>query len=170
MEAFSAVVCSTQALVYSVTVVKSLTKLRNTLKHGGGFLRDEEASVNYLQEIITQFIPKEQTALDRGLESLLESINNTVESLLVLLDQQKPLSVVLLLVIRRAEVNESLALLERKKNTLTLYLAAQNSAAIASLSAGALLQPTQALEMPRHYKSQSEVFITAYDYFFTLTV
>ncbi len=54
MEGFSAFVCSAQALTYALSVVKSLTELRNALKYGRGYLRDEQAGVIHLQEIVIQ--------------------------------------------------------------------------------------------------------------------
>jgi len=157
MEGFSAFVCSAQALTYALSVVKSLTELRNALKYGRGYLRDEQAGVIHLQEIVIQLIPKDATRLDPGFESLLESISTTVNSLLRLFKQQSRLQVAVLLVIRRAEVHDSFALLERKKNTLNLYLTAQNSAAIASLKTGAISRTTRSSSMSPHSHSSSQV-------------
>lgn len=134
MDGFSALVCGAQAFQYALSVVKSLSELRTALKYGGGYLRDEQASVIHLREIIIQLIPKDKKGLDPGFESHLKSIDTAVSRLLRLLEQQRPLQATVLLVIRRAEVHDSFALLERKKATLNLYLTAQNTAAIKSLT------------------------------------
>ena len=133
MDGFSAFVCGAQAFQYALSVVKSLSELRNALKYGGGYLRDEQAGVIHLREIIIQLIPEDKRGLDPGFQSHLKSIDTAVSSLLRLLRQQRRLQVAVLLVIRRAEVQDSFALLERKKTTLNLYLTAQNTAAITSL-------------------------------------
>ena len=157
MDVFSAFVCSAQAFQYALSIVKSLFELRNALKVGGGYLRDEQAGVIHLREIIIQLIPKDKTRLDPDFESHLKSIDIAVSSLLRLLQQQKRLQVVILLVIRRAEVRESFAVLERKKATLNLYLTAQNTAAIASLTSSASFGTTPSTIMPKHSQSYSEV-------------
>ena len=152
MDGLSAVVCSAQALQYILSVVKSLSELRNALKYGGGHLRDEQAGVIHLQEIIIQLIPKEKKGLDPGFQSHLKSIDIAVSRLLRLLHQQGRLQVAVLLVIRRAEVQDSFALLERKKTTLNLYLTAQNTAAITSLI-------TKSTIMSPHSQCSVKVFL-----------
>lgn len=117
------------------------------MKYGPDFLHDEQASVSHLEEIIIQLIPKDETRLDPGLGSLLQSIKTTVDTLLALFKHQKRRQLVVLLVLRRAEVNESFASLERKKNTSILYLTAQNSAAIASLKTELSPSSTEILNM-----------------------
>ena len=145
MDVFSATLCSAQALAYALSVIKSLTECHLALRHGCGFLCDQQASVGHLQEILTQL--KDRTRLDPSLRSLLESINTTVHDLLLLVKQRKPHQLLVLLVIRRTEVNESFALLERKKSTLNLYLTTQTSFAIASLKTLILPHATKGLEM-----------------------
>ena len=145
MDVFSATLSSAQALAYALSVVKSLTECHAALRYGRGYLCDEQANVGHLQEIITQL--KHRSILDPYLRSLLQSINSTVHDLLLLVNQRKRLQLVILLVIRRTEVNESFALLERKKNTLILYLTTQNSITIASLRTGNLPRSTKNLEM-----------------------
>ncbi|KAI9707807.1 MAG: hypothetical protein M1836_000769 [Candelina mexicana] len=156
MEGFSAFVCSAQAFQYALSVVKSLSELRNALKYGGGFLRDEQAGVIHLREIIIQLIPKDKTRLDPGFESHLNSISSAVSRLLRLLQQQRRLQVAVLLVIRRSEVQDSFALLERKKSTLNLYLTAQNTAAIASLTISASSETTPSTIMSPQSHSSAE--------------
>lgn len=162
MDAFSAVICGAQALGYALSAVKSFAQLRTALKYGRDFLRDEQANVVHLQEIVVQLIPKDQTRRDRGLDPLLQSISTTLDSLLALFKQQKRRQLVSLLVVRRAEVNESFALLERKKNTLILYLTARNSATIDSFKTGVFSQSTDLPEMPRHPKPYYVVRMIAY--------
>lgn len=157
MDGFSAFVCGAQAFQYTLSVVKSLSELRNALKYGGGYLRDEQATVIHLREIIVQLIPNDKTGLDPGFASHLESISTAVSGLLRLLQQQKRLQVAVLLVIRRAEVNDTFALLERKKTTLNLYLTAQNTAAIASLTTSASSGTTTSTIMSPHSHSSSQV-------------
>ena len=157
MDGFSAFVCGAQAFQYALSVVKSLSELRNALKYGGGYLRDEQAGVIHLREIIIQLIPKDKIGLDSGFESHLKSIDTAVSRLLQLLQQQRRLQVAVLLVIRRAEVHDSFALLERKKTTLNLYLTAQNTAAIASLKTSALSRTTPSTIMSPLSRSSSEV-------------
>ena len=157
MDGFSAFVCSAQAFQYALSVVKSLSELRNALKYGGDYLRDEQAGVIHLREIVIQLIPKDKTRLDPGFESHLKSISTAVSRLLRLLQQRRRLQVAILLVIRRAEVYDSFALLERKKTTLNLYLTAQNTAAIASLATSASPGTTSSTIMSPHSDSSSEV-------------
>ncbi|KAI9712198.1 MAG: hypothetical protein M1812_006932 [Candelaria pacifica] len=156
MDGFSAFVCSAQALQYVLSVVRSLSELRNAMKHGGGYLRDEQAGVIHLQEIIIQLIPKDKTRLDVGFESHLASISTAVTRLLRLLQQTKRLQIAVLLVIRRAEVHDSFALLERKKTTLNLYLTAQNTAAITAFTTSASFGKTPPVIMSPHSHSPSE--------------
>ena len=158
MDVFSAFVCSAQAFQYALSIVKSLSELRNALKFGGGYLRDEQAGVIHLREIILQFI-KEKTRLDPGFEYLLKSIDTAVSRLLRLLQQQTRLQVVILLVIRRAEICESFAVLERKKATLNLYLTAQNTAAIASLTSSASSGTKSSTSMSPHSHSSEVHFV-----------
>ena len=145
MDVFSATLCSAQALAYALSVIKSVTECHLALRHGCGFLCDQQASVGHLQDILTQL--ENQKTSDPSLISLLESINTTVHDLLLLVKQRKRRQLLILLVIRRTEVNESFALLERKKSTLNLYLATQASFAIASLKRVILPHSTQNLEM-----------------------
>ena len=133
MDGFSAAICAAQAVGYAFSIIKSLNELRDALKHGRYFLHQAKASVDHLQEIITLLISSNEIKPDSGLDSLLSSIKVTIDSLLILFKKQKRLQIIYLLLFRRAEFNESFALLERNKNTLNLYLNAQNSAAIASL-------------------------------------
>ena len=157
MDGFSAFVCCAQAFQYALSVVKSLSELRDALKYGGGYLLDEQAGVVHLREIIIQLIPKDKTRLDPGFETHLKSISNAVSHLLRLLQQQSRLQVAVLLVIRRAEVHDSFAVLERKKSTLNLYLTAQNTAAIASLTTSVLSGTTPSTIMSPHSPSPSQV-------------
>ena len=157
MDGFSAFVCGAQALQYALSVVKSLSELRNALKYGGDYFRDEQAGVIHLREIITKLIPKDKIELDPGFESHLKSISTAVSRLLRLLQRQRRLQVAVLLVIRRAEVHDSFALLERKKSTLNLYLTAQNTAAIASLTTSALSGTPPSTIMSPNSHSSSEV-------------
>lgn len=85
MDEFSAFVCSAQAFQYVLSVVKSLSELRNALKYGGDYLRDEQAGVIHLREIIIQLIPKDETRLDLDFESHLKSISTAINRLLRLL-------------------------------------------------------------------------------------
>ena len=167
MDVFSATLCSAQALAYTLSVLKSLTECHVALKHGRGFLCDEQASVGHLQEIIAQL--ESRTSVDPYLRSLLQSINTTVHDLLLLVKQRKRLQLVILLVIRRTEVNESFALLERKKNTLNLYLTTQNSVAMASLKTGILPHSTQNPEMAHPHQLSFEVSVRTLSSFLTLT-
>lgn len=157
MDVFSATLCSAQALAYALSVVKSLTECHLALRHGRGFLCDQQASVGHLQEILAQL--KRRTRLDPSLRSLLESINTTVRDLLLLVKQRTRRQLLILLVIRRTEVNESFALLERKKSTLNLYLTTQNSFAIASLKTVILPHSTQDLEMADPRQNPLEVCV-----------
>ena len=145
MDVFSATLCSAQALAYALSVIKSMSECHLALKYGRGFLCDQQATVGHLQEILTQL--RHRTRLDPSLKSLLESINSTVHNLLLLVKQRKRRQLLILLVIRRTEVNESFALLERKKSTLNLYLTTQTSFAIASLKTVILPHSTKGLEM-----------------------
>ena len=165
MDGFSAFICGAQAVGYAFSVIKGLNELRNALQHGRCFLDDAQISVDHLQKIIVQLIPKDETSLDSGLGSLLQSIHVTVESLLVLFKQQNRLQLVFHLVIRRTEVNDSFEVLERKKNTLLLYLTAQNSVAIASLKPP---QSTQALKMAEESDSSSVVYMVTCSCFLAL--
>ena len=157
MEGFAAFISTTQAVAYTLAVAKGLAELRNALKHGRCFLHDEKTSVGHLQEIITRLVPEEKTDVDQGLYHLLQSINITVVSLLHLFKQQKRRHLIYTLVVRRTEVNDSFASLERKKNTLILHLTAQNSAAISSLKASSLAQFTRVCEMSKHDQRTSLV-------------
>ena len=165
MDGLTAFVSTTQAISYVFSVAKGLAELRNALKSGRTFVDNERATVVRLQEIISKLRPKDEVAADPTFKSLLSSINSTVEVLLALFQQQKLRQIVVLLIIRRAEVNESFASLERQKTTLLLHLTAQNSAGPASLSGGTLLnsgslsQSTQALKMSTHSSSPSTVYM-----------
>ncbi|KAM0799159.1 hypothetical protein BDR22DRAFT_822765 [Usnea florida] len=145
MDVFSATLCSAQALAYVLSVIKSLTECHLALRHGCEFLCDQQASVGHLLEVLIQL--KHRTRLDPPLRSLLESIDTTVRDILLLVKQRKRRQLLILLVIRRTEVNESFALLERKKSTLNLYLTTENSFAIASLKTAILRHSTRDLEM-----------------------
>ena len=145
MDLFSATICGAQALAYALSVIKSVTECHLALRHGCGFLSDQQASVGHLQEILTQL--KTRKRIGPSLRSLLESINTTVHELLSLVKQRKRRQLLILLVIRRTELNESFALLERKKSTLNLYLTTQTSFAIASLKTLILPHSTKVLEM-----------------------
>ncbi|KAL9041248.1 MAG: hypothetical protein Q9214_004173, partial [Letrouitia sp. 1 TL-2023] len=90
-----------------------------------------------------------------GFESHLKSISAAVSRLLRLFQQQTRLQVAVLLVIRQAEVHDYFALLERKKATLNLYLTAQNTAAIASLTTSALSGTPSSTIMSSHPHSSS---------------
>ena len=159
MDGFTTFVSTAQAVSYVFSIAKSLTELRNALKHGPKFLHNERATVIHLQEIINQLIPKDETTANPGFKRLLSSINSTVESLLALFKPQKLRQIVFLLIIRRAEINESFASLERQKSTLLLHLTAQNSAGIASPKTCNLPHSTQALKMSAHSSSPSMVYI-----------
>ena len=169
MDGLSAFVCSAQAFQYALSVVKSLSELRNALKYGGGYLRDERAGVIHLREIIIQLIPKDKGRLDPGFVSHLDSIGTAVSRLLRLLQQQRRLQIAILLVVRRAEVHDSFALLERKKSTLNLYLTAQNTAAIASFTTSTSYETTASTTMSPHSHSSSEVNFVLYLYSLILT-
>ena len=162
MEAFAAIISTTQAVAYTLAVAKGLAELRNALKHGRCFLQDEKTSVDYLQEIITRLVPEEETDADPGLYHLLQSINITVTTLLDLFKHQKRRHLIYTLVVRRTEVNDSFASLERKKNTLILHLTAQNSAAISFLKASSLAQFPQACQMSKHNHPTSLVSIVTF--------
>ncbi len=168
MDVFSATICGAQALAYALSAVKSLTECHAALRYGRDFLSDEEASIGHLQEILNQL--RYRTRLDPSLRSLLESINTTVHDILLLVQQRKGLQLVILLVIRRIEVNESFALLERKKNTLNLYLTTQNSVAIGSLKAGIPPHSAQILEMAPPRQIPFEVCVRTPSSFLALTL
>ena len=157
MDGFSAVVSGAQAFQYALSVVQSLSELRNALKYGGAYLRDEQAGVIHLLDIINQLIPKDKIGLDPGFQAHLESISTAVSRLLGLLQQRRRLQIAVLLVIRRAEVHDSFALLERKKTTLNLYLSAQNTAAIASLTTSGLFGTPSPNIMSSHPQTFYEV-------------
>ncbi|KAL6715529.1 hypothetical protein ACLMJK_006490 [Lecanora helva] len=144
MDGFSASVTVVQAADFALSVVKGLYELRNALKHGSGFLHDEQAGIEHLREIIIQLLPKDRATLDPDLASQLESIRLAVNRLLRLLQQHRRLQIAILLVIRRAEVYDSFALLERKKATLNLYLSIQNNVALSSL----VKKPLSTITMP----------------------
>ena len=163
MDVFSATICGAQALIYALSILRSLIECHTALRYGRGLLHDEQANVGLLQEIIGQL--SYRTTLDPYLRSLLGSINTTVNDLLSLIKQEKRLQLVIVLVLRRTEVNESFALLERKKNTLNLYLTTQNSAAIASLRTGNLPRSTQNLDMAPVRQSSLEVRVRAWSSF-----
>ena len=153
MDGFTVFVSAAQALSYAVSVSKRLHELRRVLKYGGSFVRNEEDNVCQLQEIIVRLIPKDETRFDASLDLLLQSISATIDGLLALFKQQTRLHLAVLLIIRRVEVNESFASLERKKNTLILYLttqnylAAQTHSTILSLGTEKLSRPTESVEM-----------------------
>ena len=157
MDVFSATLCSAQALAYALSVVKSLTECHLALRHGRGFLCDQQASVGHLQEVLIKL--KHGTRLDPSLRSLLESIDTTVRDLLLLVKQRKRRQLLILLVIRRTEVNESFALLERKKSTLNLYLTTENSFAIASLKTVILPHLTRDPKMAEPRQTPLEVCV-----------
>lgn len=159
MEGFAAFISTTQAVAYTLAVAKGLAELRTVLKHGRCFLHDERTSVGHLQEIITGLVREEETDVDPGLYRLLQSIEITVRSLLNLFRQEKRRHLIYTLVVRRTEIYDSFASLERKKNTLILHLTAQNSAAISSLKASTLAHFTQACQMSKQTHSSSSVFI-----------
>lgn len=163
MEVLSATLCGAQALAYTLSVLKSLVECHTALRYGRGLLCDEQANVGLLQEIIIQL--SYRTTLDPYLSSLLHSINTTVNDILSLVKRQKRLQLVIILVIRRTEVNESFALLERKKNTLNLYLTTQNSVAIASLKTGNLPHSTQNLDMAHVRQDSTEVCVGTLSFF-----
>ncbi|KAL6713354.1 hypothetical protein ACLMJK_008819 [Lecanora helva] len=149
MEGFTAIVSAAQAISYIASVTKGLNEVRVALKHGPDFLRNEQASVSHLKEIIDQITSAEEASVDSRLCLLLQSISCTVEKLLTLIEyQNKRSQLVLIFVIRRTEIKESLASLERKKNTLILYLTAHNSAAIDSLRADTPTHSTKNATMP----------------------
>ena len=157
MDVFSATLCSAQALAYALSVIKSLIECHLALRHGCDFLCDQQASVGHLLEVLIQL--KHRTRLDPPLKSLLESIDTTVRDILLLVKQRKRRQLLILLVIRRTEVNESFALLERKKSTLNLYLTTENSFAIASLKTVILRHSTRDLEMADPRQNHLEVCV-----------
>ena len=154
MDGFTAFVSAAQALSYAVSITQRLHELRNVLKDGSAFVRSEEENVCQLQEIIVRLTPKDETRLDASLDLLLQSISATVDCLLALFKQQTRLQLAVLLIIRRVEVNESFASLERKKNTLILYLTTQNylaaqnnSSVLESPELDTLSRSTESVEM-----------------------
>ena len=161
MEGFAAFISTTQAIAYTLAVAKSLAELRTVLKHGSCFLHDEKTSVGHLQEIITRLVREEETDVDLGLYHLLQSIEITVTTLLDLFRQQKRRHLIYTLVVRRTELNDSFASLERKKNTLILHLTAQNSAAISSLKTSTLAHCTRACQMSMQTHSSVPVSTVA---------
>ena len=168
MEGFSAIVSTAQAVTYAWSIGRGLARLQNALKNGHGFLHSERASIGLLQEII-QLIPTDETKVDPGLDKLLQSMKVTIDSLLALLNKQKTFHLVVLLILRRTEVNESFASLERKKNLLILYFTAQNSAALASLKDTKILPPTPATKMPQQSQSHFQVRTSISSSFAALT-
>ena len=170
MDPFSAVIGGAQAAAYTLSIVKSLTELRNALQNGRGYLRNEREGIQQLQHIIIRLLPNDDKAPDPRFERLLQSINVTVDSLLILFQQHKRLQLIALLIIRRAEVNESFAVLERKKNTLILYLTAQNSNDLASLKTSMLSQPERALEISQYFESVPKVNMITTSHFLALRI
>lgn len=78
MDGLSAFVCGAPASQFALSVVKSLSELRNPLKYGGGYLRGELPGVIHLQKIVIQLIPKEKIRLDPGFTSHIKSIDTLV--------------------------------------------------------------------------------------------
>ena len=149
MDGFTAFVSTAQAISYIFSIAKSLTELRNVLKHGRNFLHNERATVIHLQEIISQLRLKDEAAADPNFKLILSSIDSTVERLLALFKQQKLHQITILLTVHRAEIDESFATLERQKSTLILLLTAQTSTGIA----------TRPFNMSEHPSSPSIVYM-----------
>ena len=157
MDGFSAVVSTMQAASYAVDIIKSLVELRNVLKHGRRYLRNEQASIRQLHTIVSELSADDAVpSSDLGL--LLEAISDSVNRLLTLLRRQRKHQIVVLLVLRRTEINDSFASLERQKNTLILQLTAQNSIAVASLRFETWRHRQSDLKMSKHHKSDSKVW------------
>ena len=159
MDGFTTLISTAQAISYIFSIAKSLTELRNVLKHGRNFLHNERATVIQLQEIIGQLRPEDEAAADPNLKLILSSIDSTVERLLALFKQRKLRQITILLTIHRAEIDQSFATLERQKSTLILLLAAQTSTGMASLRTDNLPHSTQPFNMSEHPSSPSIVYM-----------
>ena len=159
MDGFTAFVSSAQAISYTFSIAKSLSELRNVLKHGRNFLRNERATVTHLQEIIGQLRPADEAAADPNFKLILSSIDSTVERLLTLFKQQKLHQITILLTFHRTQIDESFATLERQKSTLILLLTAQTSTGIASLRTHNLPHSTQPFNMSEQSSSPSIVYM-----------
>ena len=159
MDGFTAFVSTAQAISYIFSIAKSLTELRNVLKHGRNFLHNERTTVIRLQEIIGQLRLKDEAAADPNFQLILSSIDSTVERLLTLFKQQNLRQVTILLTLHRAQIDQSFATLERQKSTLILLLAAQTSTGVASLRIDNLPHSTQPFNMSEQPSSPSIVYV-----------
>ena len=161
MAELAALVSAGQLLDYSLDVVKSLAKLQSALKFGHSFLADEQATISQLKEFIIGLLcPNDGTIAESRFAPLLESIKRTVDHLLDLLEVKTRRRRVLILVLRRTELNDAFAALERKKSSLILQFAAQNSTALASLCRNYSVDPSEEPTMSEHSPTLSQVNTT----------
>lgn len=160
MAELAALVSAGQLLDYSLDIVKSLAKLQTALKTGHSFLADEQASISQLKQFISGSFCPNGTIADSGFAPLLESIKTTVDRLLDLLEVKTRRRLVSILVLRRTELNEAFAALERKKSSLILQFAAQNSTALASLCMDYSIDPSEEPTMSKHSPTISQVSTT----------
>ena len=140
MEMIAAGASIGQVASYTLSLVVSLQRIYGAVKDGQQFFHDEKYSVSQLGLVISELIESNKSVSASPIAPLLRSIKEAAYNLSVLFEQQDRHKIVLTLLLRRKEIDEAFASLERKKNTLLLHISATNTGAIAEIKTHVLAQ------------------------------
>ena len=117
MELAAAAATIGQTAGYALSLISSLQNLHDAMKNGRRLFQDEYLSTGHLLNILKE----NKYTHTCYLQHLLLSIEESAQRLALLFKKDGRAQVALILLLRRKEIDEAFASLERKKSVLILY-------------------------------------------------